>query len=1128
MMKQHFFHNIFKAALFAFFTLSTALIGVASENYPFAQSSLLSSGKWVKVRVPETGIYEISYDQLQEMGFDDPTKVGVYGKGGVALPNSFTDGVNPSITDDLKQVGTLHKDNKIYFYGRGVEEIAFNSSSSAFEKKSLNIYALDGVYFLSDCEEPLLLEPIAMPSASPTAYYLGFDYVYHEKDLYHNTTQTGQLFWGENLMESPAGYTWELNLPLLDLNAKAKLESRVYAADKSSGSFRYGVTGASSGNRTFNIKHPASASGSKVNPEFLHMANPVISLTMPATEFNLYNKVENGKGDFIHLDYWIFSYSKVLPDFSTYDFTQERFTVKSKGSRPGKMTISQGKNVAVFDITDKGNISLLAREDSEEATSFYFDVPVGFRDFIFCDLSKKQLEISGFEPVENSNLHHRIADGADFLIITVPQYKDFAQQLADLHNQHNGMKVIVALTTEVYNEFSGGMADPMAIRGVTKMCFEESGGNLKNLLLIGKFHGDYRHILSEKPEEEYLIGFQDNRVTDDTHASNAMDFFGFTDDEIYSSLQNNPMNVGVGLLPFHSEAEAQQYLKKVEAYLNDKGKAEYANEFLSMGGVGDNHTHDMQAKQLAEYWDLYANPGQNNEILAFDAYGEALSNRVIKDRLNSGVLLSSYFGHGACDGLNTAYEIFKVRDIPNLKNEKTGFMFINACDLSDTDHARKGFGEKIVTETSNGVIGAVIATRTVWSGQNFELAKLLSSSLFSAPDRVADLDDPSVLRTMYRAKSPTIGEVFARAKTLSNYTNSLAYIYIGDPALTIPVPLRRIIPSDMDNAVVPGELVKIKGTISTIDSIHLKDIRPIESYSLPLDEEYNGELVVKVCRKGKTILSKDYITNTVSSGKEIYIPMPGEILSSAKGKVKNGKFDFEISIPNNASICNGDSLEIRLCAYDYKKDLAASGRIETVVTTSTAGKVTDTQSPAISISNDEARQALSIVVSDNAILSGDCLSVSIDNIPQKAMFVESSEDGKIREYFVFTDHLPEGEYNLLATAKDIASNESETSFSFEKSHRSATLAVSANRKAVTDEITFSLNNSPTGIFAISILDSEGRVIAEEQFEGDSFTWYCNNSAGNRVAPGLYRAIVRATDAANPDLFSSLISFAIIE
>ena len=1128
-MNRYSFHKILSSLLLVTLILTFYTSGRGSETFPFEPSSRLSSGNWVKVRVPETGIYEISYQELREMGFSDPSKVGVYGKGGTALPISFTNGSTPNFTDGIKPVRVWHHDNKIFFYGRSVEELEFKPSSSVFERKSLNIYSNEGAYFLSDSAEPLLMNQTEKAGTSFTSYYLGFDYVYHEEEMYQNTTESGQLFWGENLLEPADGLKWPLSLPHLDVNAKAKLECRIYAADKSSGSLKYGITEATSGNRTFNVKHPSSASGNKVNPEFMHLTNPVISLAVPATDIEVYAKVENAKGSFINLDYWILTYGKQLPDFSDSSEPQERFTVTKKGSKPGVLNVDSDKDIAVFDITDIDSISLLASERTDASSSFYFDAPDSHRDFILCDLSRKQKTISGYESINNSDLHALALQGVDFLIITVPRYKDFAERLASLHRLHDGIEVAVATTTDLYNEFSGGVPDPMAYRAMMKMCYDESGGRLKNLLFVGKVYGDFRKILSNDSWEDYIIGFQDTRVTADTHAANAMDFFGFADDFIYASLQNNTMQVGVGLLPFYSEHEAENYLKKAERYLLDDNKAVYTNQFLSIGGVGDNHTHAAQSCQLADYWTQYSPAGQNNAVLPIDAYGEKEAKKKLLSELNNGKILTSYFGHGTSFGINSTHDFFRSTDIATLKNEKPGFMLICACDLSDTDHARKGFGELLVTGTPYGMLGSVMATRTVWSGQNFELAKLFSSSLYAAPEKVADSSNPSVMRTVYREKSPTIGEVFARAKTLSNYTNSLAYLYIGDPALTIPVPLRSISASSIKK-ITPGEMIRVKGTVAMHDSIHLKDTLSINSYNLPKDPAFNGKIVARLMPAETSVLSEDYITDTKTSGKELYFSPSDYHYAEYEGVVKDGEFDFNITIPRDIEISTGDTLRLLISAYDHTRDLSAAGALTYNISEAVINRIIDKESPQIALEYNAADRLINISVTDNSKMPADCLWAFIDGIKVNPQLTESSMNasGVRNDYVLYTDQLISGSHALQLSATDLTGNETSTAFRFVKNDLTPTLTLTSDRKAVTDDIWFTVENSTAPEWVLTITDAYGKKVYERTFAGSTFRWNCKDRFGVKAAPGLYNAVVKSKEPDTDNLFSSKLTFAIIE
>ena len=81
----------------------------------YATTSKLATGKWVKISIPESGMYELTYTELRAMGFTNPAQVKVYGSGG----NRINEVLNGSAPDDLKPVPILRKNNKICFYGNG-------------------------------------------------------------------------------------------------------------------------------------------------------------------------------------------------------------------------------------------------------------------------------------------------------------------------------------------------------------------------------------------------------------------------------------------------------------------------------------------------------------------------------------------------------------------------------------------------------------------------------------------------------------------------------------------------------------------------------------------------------------------------------------------------------------------------------------------------------------------------------------------------------------------------------------------------------------------------------------------------------------------------------------------------
>ena len=120
----------------------------------FKDSSVLSSGKWVKIKVGETGVYEITGEQLKQFGFSDPQKVKIFGTGGIQT----TDNYNKDYTDDLEQVPAMRTGDKLYFYANGltyeeIRSIDYTTNFDIYRSISKNAYSPSSYYFLTDSED---------------------------------------------------------------------------------------------------------------------------------------------------------------------------------------------------------------------------------------------------------------------------------------------------------------------------------------------------------------------------------------------------------------------------------------------------------------------------------------------------------------------------------------------------------------------------------------------------------------------------------------------------------------------------------------------------------------------------------------------------------------------------------------------------------------------------------------------------------------------------------------------------------------------------------------------------------------------------------------------------------------
>ncbi len=118
----------------------------------YANHSILSKGKWAKIRVPDNGIYELTPAIIKKAGFQNINKVKIYGYGG-HLQDEVLKTEALKSTDDLKEVESTIINGKRLFYGKG--PIKWISKTST--KYIRNYYSQYGYYFLTENDTPPLL-----------------------------------------------------------------------------------------------------------------------------------------------------------------------------------------------------------------------------------------------------------------------------------------------------------------------------------------------------------------------------------------------------------------------------------------------------------------------------------------------------------------------------------------------------------------------------------------------------------------------------------------------------------------------------------------------------------------------------------------------------------------------------------------------------------------------------------------------------------------------------------------------------------------------------------------------------------------------------------------------------------
>ncbi|MDE5773461.1 MAG: hypothetical protein K2H86_03275 [Muribaculaceae bacterium] len=1109
--------------------LTCCLATISSFALPkgfFAPRSVMSDGNWVKVSVLESGVHEISYQTLRAMGFPDPEKVGVYGRGGAILNTDFTNSNDvPSLTDDIEPIAVLHLNDKIYFYAEGVDTHSFSMLSSLapggyFQRESKNVYSNYGFYFLSDYTEPMTMSVsyISAEGANGTTS-TGYGMVYHEVDLIHNNSNTGQLFFGEKLAGDTSRIEWPLSLPGCIANQIGVMECYFYLDRDVSGRLLYGVKDSDT-YADFNTKTYASTEFRAQEPNYAETRMNGENSTL-FVEFRTSDDV-----DIAHLDYWTLTYPRYLPNLrDNYGnrLNQEYICFPSiPRNRTWAATFNNAGSMVILNITDRRAPVVLEGELRGADKTVHITNTNKMPELVVFDPLQTQKQISGYDTsagfMQNQNLHGQVADGADLLIIHIPALKEQAHKIADLHQKYEGIKVVTASTEEVYNEFSQGIPDPMAYRAFVKAAFETSNP-VKNLLLLGPLAADFRGIRTERNRDENIIAYQSHPMNQLRGAQNANDFYGMMSDFIgNTALEKCTMHVGVGVLPCRFPAEAEIFVKKLETYLSRNDFAYFSNRFLNIGGIGDNHTHDMQARNIGNDINTIDLGSSIITPLIIDAYGHDPAHDKLFDVIEDGSVNVIYFGHGSPRLLGREGNFFTINDVYKLRNSFHPFMGFAGCELSNCDRGVRGLGEALVTATPYGVIGTLLATRETWSGQNYDLFQTFVNCMFGTT--------VGGQHSLY-TETPTIGEIFARAKTKSSYNNELAYQLLCDPALKMPMITRPVILDSNKYEVRPGEYNTITGFIA-------KSSRDKE-----IDTSFNGEIVLRLMEPYVQLTSQDLCTSKEGNTQEMVVNYADTQVAMTSATVENGRFTAEIFVPAVMTEYAGRIGRLHSCAYNPETRQIAAAMNSATYTKK--GDVTaqdgDVTPPVIDLLEyDETDNVIRVAAHDDLGLSynrqplTDSFILKIDGkINHTAARHEAAigDCGRSLSKDIPLNDLTEGTHTAILTIADVAGNTATREITFTYAPTQARYAIRLIEGAVSDCATIEVGGPVMTQADIIFMDINGNIIKRAPLTGTEYRWDATDMTGTRVAPGLYKAYLLETGQQMQKGHSSTIDIPVI-
>ena len=1104
-----------------------------ADGSRYASKSLLSEGKWVKIRVDKTGIYKLSYADLKNMGFSDPSKVSVHGYGGWPLDEDFS----KEYIDDVPSTPVWRGSDYLLFYGKGSVKWEYDSSSQTFVHTN-NPYCLYGYYFVTDATPTNDMTSVAQASGASTRITTYDDYLLHEQELV-SVNQSGREFFGEDFSGArPRTISTFSSIPGIT-DADGKVTMRF-------------ISRINSGSGTASLSINDSELLDITIPSIQTVSSNVRSYTkaIPGTTTALWKGSKSEKNNVVvsysssghtnvRLDYIRMQFVRTLRPYGACTFFR---SLTSVGNASRFVISEANSNTLVFDVTDALNVKRV--EADLNGSELSFTIPAGrLREFVLVQTNQTFPSPEVVGEVASSNLHG--LEQRDMIIISAPSLVQQAERLAVAHREKDGLTVEVVTPEAIYNEFSSGTPDATAYRRLMKMFYDRSsslGNPPKYLLLFGDGIYDNRGISGEVQgvsRSNMLLTFQSQESLN-VYSYATDDYFAFLEDISGSNFSRDKMCLGVGRFPIRTVTEATQMVDKTISYMENKDSGSWKNNVTFVADDGNNEdsfttNHMKQADQLAEAIEEMQ-PGFLVNKVYFDAYKRSSLgtypdvHNEIEKLLKSGQLLINYTGHGSTT--HWADEsVWTQTDINNSSYKHLPVWVTATCDFTRFDDVKTSAGESVFLNPTSGGIALFTTTRVVFSGNNANLNKALIDNLFQEG-----------ANSRY-----TLGEAMMYTKRQLNDSNKLNFILIGDPALKFAYPEYKARVTAVNGEAVSDEPFEFKA-LSRI-TVEGEILNPSGSFAA----DFTGVL-------SSTIFDSQSSITTLgnSSEKFTYLDYPNTIYIG-RDSVRNGKFSFTFMVPKDISYSNKKG---KLNLYASSETKEAQGSFFDFIVGGTSDTAeTDTIGPKI-------RQ---IYLNDSSFVSGDKVNttpyfvaklwdksgvnitgssvghdmmLTIDSMPSMsynlnsyyALLPDSENEGLVQ--FSIPEMEP-GMHTAEFKVWDILNNSTTYTFTFEVAEglKPNLIEMYATPNPARDQVEFFLHhNRPESNLKVTVMvyDMTGKFLwsteksgSSELFKAYIVTWNLTDNGGRRLRPGvyLYRAAISTNNSKEATKANKLIVLA---
>jgi len=897
--------------------------------------SVLSSGKWNKISVTQTGMYKLTYTDIKGMGID-PEKAQIYGYGGALLEEKFS---LPGYQSDLPEVavwkemgadGIFNEGDYILFFAQGPISWKYDKLALSF-KRVRNHYSDKAYYFVGERSNGTRTTTLSTFSESPTVQVNSFtDRLLHETERVNmgesvGNSGTGRQLYGEDFTTNSV-QTFSFDATNLDTAQLSSAQVDFVAKNTGISTCRVYV------NNSLLVSMSINQVLASDDYKYACLASKTASFKPRNNALSVkveYLKNGNSTMHRACMDYIALNVNRYLKMNGSYMTFRDP---KSVGvNQVGRFNIQNANGkLVVFDVTNPQE--MVQMNGVLSGTDYSFDASVStLREYVAVDLNGTYPKPTMEGSVPNQNIHGH--SQVDMTIIVPQEFMVYADKLAEAHATYDNLSVLVVTPEQVYNEFSSGTPDATAYRRMMKHFYDKAGDDEtllpRFLLLFGDGVYDNRLVStmfankSFKPNK--LLTYQSVESLDNTSSYVTDDYFGFLDSVDGANLATDKLDIGIGRFPVSSLEQAKIAVDKTISYMSNQRKGVWKNRLLYLADDGNDYIHEIQADALASSVEN-ENPEFMISKIYVDGYPKVTTvsgstvpdaNKRFKELLNAGLLTVNYTGHGSTT--QWAEEmLLTIRDIKAMTNKCLPLFVTATCDFTRFDSPEVSAGEEIFLNPNGGGIGLFTTTRLVYSSSNFQLNQSFGANIFYREN----------------GKRLSLGEIMNRSKGsegLKGDSNKLSFTLIGDPALKLAYPQ------------YSAKITQINGkdiTAQSTDTLHALSTVTISGEIFKEDNTFAADFNGVVC---PTVMdAKDVLMSW-----KLYENAPitkfydrSKVLFSGRDSVRNGKFTFTFVVPKDISYSSSKG-SINLYAYDNSGANEAQGFYQNILLSGTDNTASD-------------------------------------------------------------------------------------------------------------------------------------------------------------------------------------------